>query len=265
MLHVATVATESKYYLPYLQQTCAQWGVKLQVLGMGEKWEGYVFKFKKIIDFLNTIPPKDIVCFVDGYDVVATRNLNELVPAFLKLKEHVDCSIVVADDGNLPFALNFLKKDYFGDCNNNYLNSGTYMGFASDLLQILTDAFQQFPEEKDDQKLLTLYCSRNPSKFYVDKKCEFFQVSIQPFFEMKLNTNPRPFFAHAAGCGYLTNILQDMGYQVDPEIKKNLRHYMIKKVTDHAIVFMTNHIFFFCFFFTLLFYLLCKLIKKIFF
>lgn len=261
MLHVATVATESKYYLPYLQKTCAEWGVDLTILGMGEKWEGYIFKFKKIVDFLQSLPADDIVCFVDGYDVIVTNDLNELVPTFLKITEREQCKIIVAKDYALPFPFSEIMKLYFGNCDGQYINSGTYIGYVSNLSQILQTAILTFPNEKDDQKLIVNYCSLYPQDFYVDKDCELFQVFLCPFTEMKINNSPRPFFVHAAGCGYLTNILKDMGYEVDPEIKKNLRVYMIKKCSEHTIVFIKQFKFFFIsiFVFILIFIILKKL------
>ena len=36
-LHIVTVATESKYYFPYLIESCKRHGKELEVLGYGEK------------------------------------------------------------------------------------------------------------------------------------------------------------------------------------------------------------------------------------
>lgn len=240
MLRVATVATHPKYYFHYLEKTCARWQVKLEVLGMGEKWEGYVWKFTKILEFLRSVPPEDIVCFVDGYDVIATRDLNELVPKFLEIKEREKCDMIIAKDYAVPFPLDKILHVYFGTCNGIRINSGTYIGYSADLLCILENALKIFPDEKDDQKLLTDYCSLSSKKFYIDMESELFQVSLIPMKEMKLNKR-RPFFAHAAGCGYLTDILVDMGYTVDPNIKKELRMYLIKKEFEHTVVFLKRH------------------------
>jgi hypothetical protein len=49
--HIVTVATESKYYFPYLLESCKNNGKELEVLGYGEKWEGLNWKFKKMIDY----------------------------------------------------------------------------------------------------------------------------------------------------------------------------------------------------------------------
>jgi len=243
MLHIITVATESKYYYPYLEKTCAKWNVKLTTLGMGEKWRGYVWKFKKVLTFLKSVDPDDIVCFVDGYDVICTRDLNELVPTFLKIKERKKCDIIIAKDHSLMFPIDKILHIYFGTCNGIRINSGTYIGYAKDLLDILQDAMRLQPDEKDDQRLITGYCSLYSKRFYIDKKPEFFQVNLLPLTEAKLNKK-KPFFVHAAGCGYLTNILTEMGYVVDPQIKLGLKNYLIKKNFEHVTVFIKRYFLF---------------------
>jgi hypothetical protein len=240
MLHIVTVATESKYYYPYLVKTCAEWKVNLTTLGMSEKWGGYVWKFKKVLTFLKSIDPNDIVCFVDGYDVVCTRDLNELVPMFLKIKARENCDIIIAKDQPLMFPFDKVLQLYFGSCNGTRINSGTYIGHAKDVLNILQEATRLQPDEQDDQRLLTGYCSLYANRFYIDKKAELFQVNLIPLTEAKL-PKKRAFFIHAAGCGYLTNVLTEMGYEVPPQIKRDLRKYLIKKEFEHIIVFITRY------------------------
>ena len=100
-LHIVTFATESKYYFPYLQESCRRNGKELEVLGYGEKWEGFNWRYIKMIEYLKGLPEDDIVCFVDGYDVICTRNLHELIPVFLKIKEKEGCKMVVGEDNFL--------------------------------------------------------------------------------------------------------------------------------------------------------------------
>ena len=38
------------------------------VLGMGDKWEGFVKKGKTIKDYLETLPEDEIVVIADGFD-----------------------------------------------------------------------------------------------------------------------------------------------------------------------------------------------------
>ncbi len=238
MLHVVTVATESAYYLPYLQKTCSQFGSKLEILGYGEKWNGYTFKFEKMVDFLRSIPLDDIVCFIDGYDVICVRDLSALIPTFLYIRDRERCQIVIAQDGGIiPDAVSSI---YFGKCKNTFINSGTYIGFAGDILTTLTDAHHMNPNEKDDQRLITEYCRLHPKKFYIDKHNEVFLAYAWPLSEARISGNP--FFVHAPGCGYMSNLLENMGYTVDPNIKKDLRRYFFRKGGEHASVFLQRYV-----------------------
>ena len=97
-LHIVTVATESKFYLPYLVESCKKNGKELEILGFGEKWQGFTWRFKLMIDYLENININDIVCFIDGYDVICTRNLNELKENFIKLKNETNSKIIVGYD-----------------------------------------------------------------------------------------------------------------------------------------------------------------------
>ena len=85
-VEIITVSTDDKFYYPYLVESCKKNKGKLTTLGMGEEWRGYNWKFRKMIDYLNTLNDDIIVCFVDGYDVISCRDLTELAYEFIKLK-----------------------------------------------------------------------------------------------------------------------------------------------------------------------------------
>lgn len=242
VIRVVTVATESRYYFPYLRETCKDiGGADLVVLGMGEQWGGYIWKFQKMLEYLKSIPGDEIVCFVDGYDVICVRNLKEMETKFLRIRKRKKCKMVIAKDHNV-FPLDVILHVYFGKCGETRVNSGTYVGYASDILEILTAATRIFPEEKDDQRLITRYYALYPKKFYIDMFCDFFQVSLTPMKEFCIEPGRKPFFIHAAGCGWMTNVITKMGYKVDPNVKKNLKSYFVKKELDHIKAFLTRFI-----------------------
>lgn len=230
-LHIVTVATESKYYFPYLVKSCKKHGKELEVLGYGEKWQGFNHKFALMVDYLKKLPPNDIVCFVDGYDVLCVRDLNEMKREFIKKSKEKKCKIIVAQDKHTNYFFDFIHPYLFGTCKNLYLNSGTYIGYVSDLLKILNKIYKKNPDkEKDDQKLLTDYCNHNEKQFYVDVKNTFFftQVSflseIDNYINIKNNevivNHENPFFIHAPH-GYLDNLIIKLGYNYDNNNKIN--------------------------------------------
>jgi hypothetical protein len=234
-LHIVTVVNESKYYFPYLVETCKRNGKELEVLGLGEKWTGFNFKYKKMVEYLKTLPESDIVCFVDGFDVICVRDLNDIKNMFLKLKSESGCKMIVANDAALVVPSHLFFPLYFGNCNNEYINSGTYIGYVKDVFQILSNILQLFSEDgADDQKILTDYCNKNSKDIHVDKKNELFLAMGIPNLELdsllliedktvSYNDN-KPFFLHAMAGGYLENTLRKLGYSINDDVKNSLYH-----------------------------------------
>lgn len=232
-LHIVTVATESKYYFPYLQQSCERHGVPLEVLGMGEKWEGFNWKYFKMVEYLKSIPSNDIVCFVDGYDVICCRDLKELPAEFKRIQKETGCKMAVAGY-NIDYGVStFAVWVYYGTCANKLLNTGTYVGYSKDILNIL-ESIRKLKSSNiaDDQQLLTEYCNVNSNDIYIDDNNSMFYpifapfTNIQKFIEMKngreihYNSN-RPFLIHALGFGFMDNLIHDLGYDIELGVISN--------------------------------------------
>lgn len=169
-LHIVTVATESKYYFPYLQDTCKKNGINLEVLGYGEKWKGFNSKFKLMKSYLENVDQTHLVCFVDGYDVICTRDLSTLANTFANIAEREKCKLIVGFD-NLKYSNIFTKIAsplIFGKYRNSSLNSGTYIAKAGDLFNILTKILEINTDDKaDDQMLLTKYAKMYDGDIYI--------------------------------------------------------------------------------------------------
>ena len=260
-LHIITVATESKFYFPYLIESCKRNGKELKVLGMGKKWEGYNMRYNLMIDYLNTLQKYDIVCIIDGYDVLCTRDLNELIPKFKEIQNRTKCKIIVGDDS---FGYFFLFSPlFFGKCKNESINAGTYIGYVKDILEIIQNIYELNPKnDSDDQLLMTNYCQQNPTVFYIDKDSELFLKlgyglqELDQYVEIKNNVltynNIQPFFIHAAGNGYLDNIIKKLGYEYKDNIKEQIAISSYDKIMYHLTNFMKMYILYFIIFLILL-------------
>ena len=251
--HVVTVATQSKYYFPYLVQSCKRHGKELEVLGYGEKWGGFNHKNRKMVEYLKTLPSKHIVCFVDGYDVLCVRDLKEMKDAFIQIQKETNCKIVVAQDGADPrfkwISRQYLKTAY-GQCQRRNINSGTYVGYSGDLLEILQNIYAENTNDKyDDQKLLTGYCKKHEDIFHFDTDSSFFGVLLKVLAEVDelvdirnqdvyVNKN-RPFFIHALFGGYLDSIIVRLGYEYDEnhKIKDEIFKNMITDKLVKSLLF----------------------------
>lgn len=244
-LHIVTVATESKYYFPYLVESCKRNGKELEVIGYGEKWEGFNWRFLKMMDYLKNIPSDDIVCFVDGYDVVCCKKLNHLMNDFLEIKKKTGCKIIVGCDNETQ--LPFFSYIIFGSCNHHFINAGTYIGYASDVLEVITKMYNLNPiNSEDDQLLMTKYCQKNEKEIYIDAENKLFLSICSPLQELDNYVeidkesgvlqykSGEPYFIHANGFGYLDNVISKLGYTIkNDDIKNELFYNVIEQKVWH--------------------------------
>lgn len=257
MLHIITVATESKYYFKYLVESCKKNGVELTVLGFGKKWLGFNWRFKLMLKYLKKLSNNDIVCFVDGYDVICCRNLNKLEEEFIKIKKHKKCKIIVGNDKPNIFTL--VTPFFFGKCDNKLLNAGTYIGYVRDLKIILQKIYNLNPHnDADDQILMTKYCSLYPKDIYIDVNSKLFYTIGFPLKNcdtdlivknnMVYYKKNNPFFVHANACGYLDNLLKRLGYKLENnKIKIELFKNIVYKIIFYTFAIIKMYFIVFIF------------------
>jgi len=251
-LYIVTVATHTDYYFPYLVQSCKRFGYDLVVLGYGQKWLGYNWKFKLMINFLKNLNDYDIVCFIDGYDVICNRNLNELKNEFIKFKNNnINKKIIIAHNKYTPKTV--LVGEFSRLTMNNYddalINSGSYIGYALDLYNILNEIYTLNSDDSDDdQYLLTEYYKNHKDIIYIDLDADYFIVlhkyllNIDYLFEIKnkdginvaFYNNKQPFFIHGPGYTNLNMLIQKLGYNLSENdgniILNRMSYYYLKKV-----------------------------------
>lgn len=240
-MHIVTVVTESQYYFPYLMDSCKKNGQELTILGYGEKWLGFNWRLTKMINFLKQLPEHDIVCVVDGYDVICTRHLNELEDEFIKIKNRTNCKLIVSKE--ILYGFNsVIGYFFFGKCKQENLNAGTYIATAGDMLNIITKVYNLNPKDNaDDQVLLTKYCNSSED-IYIDTHNEIFLsishslTDLYQYVEHKNGlfyyNNNAPFFVHAPGSGILDTMVEKLGYG-KCKIKKQLKLNIFNKKTLH--------------------------------
>ena len=245
-LHIVTVATEPKFYFKYLVESCKKNGKEIVVLGFGKQWQGYSWKFKLMIEYLEKLKDTDIVCFVDGYDVICNRDLRELKDLFISFRNKYNFKILTAIDIYMFQIQQYMAEPYFKKCNDMLLNSGTYIGYVKDLKELLTFAYNIDGNSKDDQYLLTQYCIMNKKNVYIDDKQNFFLTIHKSFNNIDNEllftnnkayyNNKQPFFIHGPSCTYLNNIIIKLGYNLDNEtiLNNDLQEYFLNK-TKHYI------------------------------
>ena len=159
-VHVITVATdESK--LSYLQTSASKFNINFINLGKGVEWHGGDMigpggaqKLHLVKTYVNQVPGEDIVLFVDGYDVFFNDELETIVDRF----KGFNCRILFAAEKSC-WPDKSLAPLFEADTDYKYLNSGVYIGYASDICSLIENCP---PNSEDDQLFLQ-------KKFIVDK------------------------------------------------------------------------------------------------
>lgn len=244
--HIITVANKSKYYFDYLKESIEKNNGKLTVLGYGLEWKGFMWKFKLMKDHLEKLDKTDIVCFIDGFDVICVNNCDNIINKLNDIKNREKCKIITGFD-NVPNKLiKFINSLYFSNnLNTTVINSGTYIGTVNDILQLFNNLnLNNMKDNMDDQCLLNNYYKNNKYDIYIDVNAELFLTISSPLTDLdkfiSINNNKVyykkniPFFIHAAGGGYLDTILKKLNYNLKYDIAKEIKSDYLKK-TFHVL------------------------------
>ena len=239
-IHIVTVANKSDGYYEILKKSCIRNGCNLITLGFGEKWGGFVWKYKKLKEFLKIIDPSDIVVFVDGFDVIMVNNIDTFIKRYNKFNKSIVLSII--NDLNI---IKYFAKKVFNTIkykgSEYWLCSGLYVGKADDLTEMFDMMNIDSDTMNDDQLLLTQFLISNPKflndKVALDTKMELFTNVSHPKIQdwiikdthspLKLTYNNgqilnefnKPtIFLHGPGSVNLKPYIEQLGYIDVPDI-----------------------------------------------
>ena len=125
-------------------------GVKVKVLGMGKKWNGFLDKYKGLLEYMKTKKDDDIIVFLDGFDTKINKNPYNIRTLF----ESYDCKVLVSKNPDI-FDVGF----EFPKCDNKHIgNVGMYMGYVKHLTILLKESLK--PKCQDDQVNLNALCKK---------------------------------------------------------------------------------------------------------
>jgi hypothetical protein len=232
-VHILTVATKSDLYFPALLNSCFRNGavstrhdsqVVFHILGFGEEWHGYTWRSIKVLQYLNSasVGAQDLVCVVDGYDVVCMRNLNELSQTYTNICGNT--GRIVVGHTHTWWWMDLIGRAWYGTAAGGItINAGTYVGPAAVVRDMIWDAWQGQSPQADDQIILTKYIQKNPNMFFVDTRGEIFWTICRTLCNIGHIVRPRiyvpgapkpppPFFLHGSGDTNLNEVLCLMGY-----------------------------------------------------
>lgn len=131
------------------------------VLGMGEKWNGFMDKPIAVLKHIQTLNENDIVIVLDGFDTIIKRDPGAAVNRFVQM----NTPNVLVSKENYMFLGKYFQQRFFGVCkkNNNLIaNAGMLMGYVKHLKQLyqrMITYHHEHPDLKgDDMRILNSIC-----------------------------------------------------------------------------------------------------------
>jgi hypothetical protein len=238
MLHVFTYSTSELRVQPLLA-SASQHGLIIKNLATTTKWNGLQDKLLAMVACLNELPPSDIVCFVDAYDVIANCSSNELLARFKAKNTNLWIGAEMYMDPPT------LSRDSFpkSPTDLRFLNSGVYIGYVSALKHMLS--WGDFLNKNDQEYVSEYFLSHQDSTtldVHANLVLNMFGV---PWQTLKIegghvyseDKNIDPCFLHFNGQSY-TDTYKDF---VDGKFKENGSSTRLLTTLVEAMDLTKNH------------------------
>lgn len=228
-MKLVTVATHSEDYFPVLQDGSARLGYDLVVLGWGQRWRGFAWRWSLLKSYLTSVPPDELIVWCDAYDVIPIAPRATLEQRFRDFGKPMVMSV---ESPSVSVAEAYLRRRMFGkQCRPGvFVNGGLYMGTAAILLEMIRvlEAEVGFGEADDDQRLLNKLC-RTPFMRHVafDTESRIFFNVHRPA-DVKMATTRDTCFIHGPGHKDLRDVAALYGY-TPPEKHSNFTAGYIRR------------------------------------
>ena len=194
----------------YLLDTANHFNINVELVGIGHTFTTFKDRLYLLQDYLTNIDPNEIILVMDGYDTLFNNNAESALSTFLSKNTRILISAERMFTYQYPMYLdnyNKIESDY------RYVNAGTFMGYAGDINQMLTELFELPLTSQIDQGLMGAWLHDmldQPTIAQLDINCDVFWVTSGDWNKLKEIvetenpiknpfTNTRPFVIHNTG------------------------------------------------------------------
>lgn len=232
-MYFITVATNPQHYFYSMQESAKRNNIKIEILGWGQKWQGFIWKFKLMKEKLSKLSKNEIVMFFDAYDVIFLKNEKEIEKVFLDYGKKILVGSICGSSlekyiSNLVFGGDALPKK--STCFDG-LNSGCYIGYVKNLYNLLDNICKIYDCEDaklDDQKIMTLFYKENHEKY--DMELDY-QTKLIYNFESNSNSN----YLHSHLRRFSNLPTPDVGLEGNNFIFRDTK-FLVKKTNNYPCI-----------------------------
>lgn len=173
-MYIITISDKQNIFKTDILKTSINNLYKLVILDNYDHNLGNLSKIIKIYDYIKNsenIEYDDVICMVDGHDIVYNKNKNaSLLETFIKCKK----DIITSCESKFSHQENSVKDFYdnLTTFKNKYVNSGFIIAYKWVFLKIFGDIVNNIDIynthlNKSDQRVLSLYIRDNYNKLSI--------------------------------------------------------------------------------------------------
>jgi hypothetical protein len=229
---VLTVATEEVGYFPALQETCARFSGRLEVLRPA-RFAGFNARTQILHERLRQMIGNPFVIVVDAYDVLIVKDLRGFEADFAKLAApvavgyEIACGPVDVIRRTLIFGEGGRMRKGASDL---FLNAGVYCGYKKDLCDLYKAMAKiNNRDNADDQRIMSMHMSSG-----LRPKLAFAEGMVHTESKPLQYISPPPattYIVHGAFLSKLNRILNDLQISHDSQaVRKWQREQLLRKL-----------------------------------
>lgn len=126
-IHLLTVGTHNEGYYDALKISASRNNYELETLGWGQKWEGFIMKFRLFMEKLNSLNDDEIVIMVDAYDVIVTNTKETVIEKFKKFNKPI---LLSREPNPKNIFIKYLLSKMYNSSFSVQFNGGLIMGYV---------------------------------------------------------------------------------------------------------------------------------------
>jgi len=226
-IYFITYATHSERLFDILLESATRNNIKLNVIGMGDKWMGWKNRAQQILNHLKTLDDNMIICHIDGFDSVILSNEQEIYNKFMN--NYKDKKIVFSSDNTNNIFIKYFKLRKFTLCRDNFISAGLYIGYNY-YIKYLLDLFIK-SDETDDQRFFSSLCE-NDNGIDIDLKniifynYKYFQNEGEYKNNRFYTKDSVPCIISAPGGVNITKILANFNYKYNKRNETSIEYFI---------------------------------------
>lgn len=155
-MKVALVATHEERYFSTLLRSLKKRNIDYDVLGWGEKWDGFMMKYRLMVKWLKKRNPSEIIVFLDSFDSVVIGNPQITEKAFRNSGYNIIFSSPSKAENHIIGK--YIRMKMFGTpiaTFEQHKNAGMYIAYAGPLLEFLQELLSVCTTNDDERCLNT--------------------------------------------------------------------------------------------------------------